>query len=77
MLTARYRLAADAEKEFENTGRKGAKGREFLDVTTLRQVLVMRGRGMSEVQIEETLELGKGVVRRLGGRGVVEAAGGD
>ncbi|KAH8646612.1 hypothetical protein BGZ60DRAFT_424366 [Tricladium varicosporioides] len=77
LLTARYRLAADAEREFENTGRKGAKGKEFLDVTTLRQVLVMRGKGMSEAQIEETLELGKGVVRRLGGRGVVEAAGGD
>jgi len=75
LLTARYRLAAEAEQEFENTGRKGSEGRQFLDVGTLRQVLVMRGEGRPEGDIEKQLELRRGVVGRLGRVGVVGVGG--
>jgi hypothetical protein len=75
LLTARYRLAEEAEKEFAEIGRTGAKGRQFLDVVTLSQVLVMREKGVSGDEIERKLGLRKGVVGRLGGRGVVGVAG--
>lgn len=75
MLTARYRLAAEAEQEFEDTGRRGAEGRQFLDVGTLRQVLVMRGEGREDGEIERGLGLRRGVVGRLGRVGVVDVAG--
>ncbi|KAF8856572.1 hypothetical protein BDZ45DRAFT_675427 [Acephala macrosclerotiorum] len=71
LLTARYRLAEEAESEFANIGRKGAKGRRFIDVHTLRQVLVLRGEGMGSGEIEERLGLANGVVGRLGREGIV------
>lgn len=74
LLTARYRIAAEAEEEFENTGRKGSGGRRFLDVVTLRQVLVLRKKGMGEGAIEEALGLRAGSVGKLGRRGVVGVA---
>jgi hypothetical protein len=46
-----------------------------LDVVTLRQVLVLRDRGVSEGEIEGRLELRSGVVGRLGGKGVVSVTG--
>lgn len=75
LLTARYRLAEEAEREFEEIGKRGAKGRQFVDVFTLKQVLVMRERGMVDGQIERTLELREGVVGRLGRTGVIGATG--
>ncbi|TVY85571.1 hypothetical protein LSUE1_G000097 [Lachnellula suecica] len=77
LLTARYRLAEEAEKEFEGIGRRGAAGRTFLDVLTLRQVLVMRDKGVSQAEIERILELKSGVVGRLGGKDVVSATGSE
>jgi hypothetical protein len=75
-LTARYRLAEEAELEFSNIGRKGREGRQFLDVVTIRQILVLRDeKGLGEGEIEERLGLRKGVVGRLGGKGLVEASG--
>jgi hypothetical protein len=71
LLTARYRLAEEAEREFASIGRKGSEGRTFLDVVTLRQVLVMRERGVEEGEIERKLGLGRGVVGKLGRRDVV------
>jgi len=76
LLQARERLAEEAENEFENLGRRGANGRRFLDVITIRQVLRMRddfGRG--EREIEEQFGLKKGMVGRLGMKGVVTGAG--
>jgi len=71
-LTARYRIAEEAESEFADTGRRGAKGRQFLDAITIRQILVLRDeKGVDARQIEETLGLKEGVVRRLGRKGVV------
>ena len=78
LLTARYRLAEEAEREFLNIGKgKGeGEGRQFLDVVTLRQVLVLRDEvGMGGEQIEKRLGLKRGVVGRLGGRGVVGIGG--
>ena len=75
-LQARERLAQEAEEEFENLGRRGAAGRRFLDVVTIRQVLMMRDelrKGAEE--IETQLGLQKGVVRKMGPRGVVSGAG--
>lgn len=73
ILSARERLAVEAEEEFSNVGRRGAPGRRFLDVTVVRQVLVLRDqRGKGEGEIERMLGLERGVVGRLGGRGVVE-----
>ncbi|QSZ30828.1 hypothetical protein DSL72_000386 [Monilinia vaccinii-corymbosi] len=74
LLTARYRIAEEAEKEFENIGRKGFQGRKYLDVATIRTVLVYRSEGMSYAEIERRLELKSGTVNRLGGR-VVSLAG--
>ncbi|KAG9237466.1 hypothetical protein BJ875DRAFT_519888 [Amylocarpus encephaloides] len=74
LLTARYRLAEEAEREFEGIGKRGGEGRSFLDVGTLRQVLILRDKGMGEGDIERALELKGGVVGRLGRRGVVGVA---
>ncbi|PBP27407.1 hypothetical protein BUE80_DR001674 [Diplocarpon rosae] len=72
LLTARYRLAAEAEREFARTGKSSAEGRRFLDVYTLRQVLVLRDeQGLEARQIERSLGLGEGVVAQLGRRGLV------
>lgn len=47
-------------------------GRQFLDVVTLRQVLVLRDEGgVDAAEIERRLGLRRGVVERLGRRGVV------
>jgi len=76
LLTARYRLAQEADEEFSNLGRRGSPGRSFLDVVTLRQVLMLRDeKGVSEGEIEKKLELKKGTVGKLGGKGVVGIAG--
>ncbi len=56
-------------------GRKGHSGRQFLDVYTIRQMLVMRdGQRRSSAEIEKVLGLKKGSVDRLGAPGVVELA---
>jgi hypothetical protein len=75
LLTARYRLAEEAEREFTSIGKMGGEGRQFLDVVTLRKVLELRDeKGVDGGEIERRLELRKGVVRRLGRRGVVGVA---
>jgi hypothetical protein len=72
VLHARAALQAKAEKE-ERAGRgPGAKGREFLDVWEMRQVLTMRDlQGKDAKEIERKLGLKEGVVARLGGEGVL------
>ncbi|KAM3083915.1 hypothetical protein ACMFMG_001981 [Clarireedia jacksonii] len=74
LLTARYKIAEEAEKEFENIGRKGFSGRSYLDVSTIRTAIVLRSEGMAEAEIEKRLGLKSGVVRSLGGD-VVAVAG--
>ena len=64
-------MQQEAEVEFTKTSRDGS-GKRFLDVSTIRQVLVLRDRrGMGDGDIERQLGLGSGVVRSLGGKGVV------
>lgn len=70
-LEARNRIQDAADREFLEAGRKGFPGREFLDVSVLRQVLMMRERGLRGEAIEEQLGLKRGVVGRLGTEGVV------
>lgn len=74
LLQARERLAAEAEEEFVNVGRKGAGGRHFLDVYTVRQVLQMREKGAGNEEIEGKLGLRTGTVSVLGGKDVVGLA---
>lgn len=71
VLRARGSLQQQAEVEFAKTGRNDG-GKSFLDVSTIRQILVLRDeRAMGEVEIEKRLGLANGVVSRLGARGVV------
>lgn len=65
-------LQDKADQEFENVGRKGFQGREFLDVGMLREVLKLRSKGMPGTDIEKQLGLKSGVVARLGSPGVVD-----
>ena len=73
VLEARRRLEEQAEAEMDQMGRASDKGRELLDVGTIRRVLLMRRQGRSDGEIEERFHLRPGVVGRLGPRGVVEA----
>lgn len=78
VLEARRRLAEQAETEAEQVGRRGFKGREFVDVMTLRRALALRDeRGMSTEQIEDTLQLRRGTMAKLGPKGVVGDASGS
>jgi len=72
VLKARERLQQEAEAEFAKSSRSDGGGKRFLDVNTIRQVLVMRDeKGMGEGDIEKSLGLAGGVVRALGHRGIV------
>lgn len=72
VLHARARLQEKAEVE-ERAGRgPSAKGREFLDVFEMRQVLTMRDlQGKTPKEIEKKMGLKEGVVARMGGPGVL------
>lgn len=75
-LEARERLSREAEEEFESLGLSGGQGRRFLTSGMIRDVLVMRERGASDGEIENRFNLRRGVVRRLGPRGLVQPVGG-
>lgn len=78
LLEARKRIVEEAEREFEDVGRlgKGRRGRRFLDVGLMRKILILRDeKGVGSGEIEEMLGLDRGVVERLGGRGIVGVAG--
>lgn len=73
VLQARGQLQDQADKEFENVGRRTFQGRQFLDVTMISQVLVAKKNGVADQEIEKRMGLRSGVVGRLGTKGVVEA----
>lgn len=78
MLSWRSQLAQEAEAEFARVryGGEDKRGRKFLDVVKIREILVMRDeRKVSEGEIERRLGLQRGLVERLGGREVVREAG--
>ena len=71
ILTARERLAMEAEAEFARAG-KGGEGRRFLDVMTIRQILMLRDeKAVEAAEIENRLGLKSGIVARLGVKGIV------
>lgn len=75
MLSSRSRITKAAEQELESFGRPSHPGREYLDAMTIRQVLSMRDRQkLQDADIERTLRLKKGVVGRLGEKGIVSEA---
>ena len=75
VLDARSRLQDEADIEFQQAGRRGHDGRQFLDVYMIRQILVQRDQqGKSAEQIERSMGLKKGVVGRLGAQGVIGLA---
>ncbi|KAM7206711.1 hypothetical protein V8F33_000354 [Rhypophila sp. PSN 637] len=74
VLEARRQLEQRATHEFDMMGKPGYQGREFLDIMTLRNILVMRQRGDSPSDIETRLRLKPGLVARLGRAGIVEPA---
>lgn len=75
VLEVRRRLEARAKHELENMGKSTDKGKEFLDIGTVKQILVLRQRGESALAIEARLGLRPGVVARLGPEGVFSPAG--
>jgi hypothetical protein len=76
VITARQRIAKAAEAEAEAFGRTSFTGREYLDALTIRQALSMRDRqGMPSGEIERLLQMKKGVMDRLGKKGVVSEVG--
>ncbi|KAJ0122768.1 hypothetical protein J7T55_003284 [Diaporthe amygdali] len=75
-LEARERLAREAEEEFESLGLSSGQGRRFLTSGMIRDVLVMRERGAGEEDIEHRFNLRRGVVRKLGPRGLFQPVGG-
>ncbi|KAF2770016.1 hypothetical protein EJ03DRAFT_271243 [Teratosphaeria nubilosa] len=75
VLDARARLQNEAEVEFQQAGRRGFEGRQFVDVFVIRDALVKRDRGgWAAERIEKALGLRRGVVGRLGVKGMVEVA---
>lgn len=65
-------MAKEAEAEFAQLGKQGARAREFLDVLDIRQILRLRDeQGLDAGAIEKRMDLKEGVVGRLGRKGVV------
>ena len=55
---------------------EGGGGRKFLDVMTIRQILMFRDeKRMGNADIENKLGLVAGTVGRLGGQGIIGEAG--
>jgi len=71
VLQARQRLQEEAEEESLNVGRKGFPGRRFVDVSTVRQALLLRQKGEGEEDVERKLGFRKGRLSVLG-KGIVE-----
>ncbi|KAF9885816.1 hypothetical protein FE257_012287 [Aspergillus nanangensis] len=72
VFTSRQRVTKAAEQEADAVGLPSFAGREFLDAFTIRQALSMRDRqGLPEGEIEQMLRLKKGVLGKLGGKGLV------
>lgn len=74
ILAARQRVQDEHERDKVESGKKGWKGRRYVDVGTLRKALVLRDeKGMKAAEIERALDLREGFVAGLGRQGVVEA----
>lgn len=75
MLAARRRIAEEADAEKVSAGREGFEGKAFADIASVRKMLVLRDeQAMPEGEIERAMGLQRGMMGRLGRKGVVEAA---
>ncbi|KAK3984380.1 hypothetical protein QBC44DRAFT_375243 [Cladorrhinum sp. PSN332] len=74
VLEARRQLERQAQEEMENFGTSRDKGREFINVSVVKQILALRERGEPTSRIEKHLNLKPGLVARLGQKGVVTPA---
>ena len=74
VLEVRRRLEARAKSELDNMGKSTDKGREFLDIGTVKQILVLRQGGVSATDIEARLRLKPGIVAKLDPAGIVAPA---
>jgi hypothetical protein len=72
-LQARQGLQEQAEREEETMGKRGFDGKTFVDAALLRKILEMRRMGSSQEEIERRWGLKKGVLMRLGDKGLVDA----
>ncbi|KAL2835746.1 hypothetical protein BJY01DRAFT_252383 [Aspergillus pseudoustus] len=71
-ITARQRIAREAEAEAESMGQGTFTGRRYLDALTIRQALDMRDKqGLPGKEIERALRLKAGTVESLGAKGVM------
>lgn len=70
-LEARQHLQEQVDIQFDNPN----DGREYADVNTLRQALVMRKRGFAAADIEKRLRLSNGVVAKIESGGVLAPLG--
>jgi hypothetical protein len=75
-LEARQKLEQAVVTDFEQMGTASYQGREFLDVATIRKVLILRDSGVEPTAIESKLRLKPGVVGKMGPPGAVTAVGG-
>ena len=76
VLTARGNLAKEAEAEFARVRYEGGGGRRFLDVMTIRQILMFRDeKNVASLEIEKKLGLAPGTVAKLGPKRLVGEAG--
>jgi hypothetical protein len=69
-------LQSEYDAEQDGQGRKGFKGKRFLEVGMLREVVRLRGRGVERRDIERRFGLRKGVLEELGRDGIVDVVGG-
>ena len=74
VLEARRKLEAEAQAELDSLGKLTDKGRQFLDIATIKQALVLRDRGVAASDIESQLGLRPGLVAKLGPKGLVSPA---
>ena len=66
VLEARQRIAEAAEEELRDVGRRGFKGRTYVDAGLVTLALMRRARGEPAERIEEGLGIRKGRLSVLG-----------
>ncbi|KAL9621116.1 MAG: hypothetical protein Q9160_004367 [Pyrenula sp. 1 TL-2023] len=66
IVQAREQASKQAEEEAEAMGRSSFAGRTLIDVHTIKRAVGMKERGMTDINIEKTLMLRSGLVKKLG-----------
>ncbi|KAJ8106060.1 hypothetical protein OPT61_g9791 [Boeremia exigua] len=66
VLEARQRIADEAEEEISNVGRKGFKGRKYVDAGVIQLALVRQARGEPAARVENSLGIQAGRLSVIG-----------